>query len=162
MDVPDFDKSLPPAFLEASVWPVGEGFAGQAMGDALIRQALLLAQHHSDAFWRLRTWSRSSASGRSTSWPRRCSAGDMLGLMVPSVREVRTTVLTVYDGAQRLQARHHHASNGSQRSECRGMPANRYRVTEFLERMSFIVPGDAEVHTAFDVRCVDDEVACSQ
>jgi aminoglycoside phosphotransferase (APT) family kinase protein len=57
MDVLEFDKSLLRVFLEASAWPVGEGFARQAMGYALIRQALLLAQHHSsDAFWRLPTF----------------------------------------------------------------------------------------------------------
>jgi hygromycin-B 7''-O-kinase len=53
-DVLDYDPLLLRLFLEASAWPVGDGFAPQAMGHALIRQALLLAQHHSsDAFWRL-------------------------------------------------------------------------------------------------------------
>jgi hygromycin-B 7''-O-kinase len=53
-EVLDYDRSLLRLFLEASAWPVGEGFARQAMGQALIRQALLLAQHHSsDAFWPL-------------------------------------------------------------------------------------------------------------
>ena len=53
-DVLDYDPALLRLFLEASGWPVGEGFAHQAMAQGLIRQALLLAQHHSsDAFWRL-------------------------------------------------------------------------------------------------------------
>ena len=54
MDVFAFDKEQLRIFLDASAWPVGERFARQAMGHALIRQALLLAQHHtSDAFHRL-------------------------------------------------------------------------------------------------------------
>jgi hypothetical protein len=53
-EVLDYDRSPLRLFLEASVWPVRDSFARQAMGHALIRQALLPAQHHSsDAFWRL-------------------------------------------------------------------------------------------------------------
>jgi hygromycin-B 7''-O-kinase len=40
------DKALLRAFLEAADWPVGTGFARQALGLALHRQAVGLAQHH--------------------------------------------------------------------------------------------------------------------
>ena len=40
------DKALFRTFLEASDWPVGKGFARQALGLALYRQAIGLAQHH--------------------------------------------------------------------------------------------------------------------
>lgn len=40
------DKVLLRAFLDASEWPVGKGFARQALGLALHRQAVGLAQHH--------------------------------------------------------------------------------------------------------------------
>ena len=40
------DKILLRAFLQASDWPVGKNFARQALGHALHRQAVGLAQHH--------------------------------------------------------------------------------------------------------------------
>ena len=40
------DEVLLRVFLEASDWPVGEGFPRQALGLALYRQAAGLAQHH--------------------------------------------------------------------------------------------------------------------
>jgi hypothetical protein len=40
------DKALLRVFLEASDWPVGEDFARRALGLALHRQAVGLAQHH--------------------------------------------------------------------------------------------------------------------
>jgi hygromycin-B 7''-O-kinase len=40
------DKALLRAFLEASDWPVGKDFPRQALGLALYRQAVGLAQHH--------------------------------------------------------------------------------------------------------------------
>ena len=53
-DLFDFNRALLRIFLEASEWPITERFAQQAMGLALIRQAQLLAQHHSsDAFHKL-------------------------------------------------------------------------------------------------------------
>ncbi|MFE4540738.1 phosphotransferase family protein [Streptomyces scopuliridis] len=41
------DKALLRAFLDASDWPAGKGFARQALGLALYRQAVGLVQHHS-------------------------------------------------------------------------------------------------------------------
>ncbi|MBS1988487.1 aminoglycoside 3'-phosphotransferase/choline kinase family protein [Candidatus Dependentiae bacterium] len=40
------DKTLFQIFLEASNWPVGKDFATQALGQALRRQAIGVAQHH--------------------------------------------------------------------------------------------------------------------
>ena len=40
------DTSLFRVFLEASDWPVGQDFPHQALGHALHRQAVGLAQHH--------------------------------------------------------------------------------------------------------------------
>jgi aminoglycoside phosphotransferase (APT) family kinase protein len=44
-DMFDCDKALLRVFLEASDWPVGKDFPRQALGLALYRQALGLAQH---------------------------------------------------------------------------------------------------------------------
>ncbi|MHA1565258.1 MAG: phosphotransferase, partial [Alphaproteobacteria bacterium] len=41
------DKGLLQVFLEAADWPVSKEFARQALGHALHRQAVGLAQHHS-------------------------------------------------------------------------------------------------------------------
>lgn len=41
------DKKLFKIFLEASNWPIGKNFAHQVLGQALRRQAIGLAQHHS-------------------------------------------------------------------------------------------------------------------
>lgn len=40
------DKTLLRVFLQASDWPVGKNFPHQALGLALHRQAVGLAQHH--------------------------------------------------------------------------------------------------------------------
>ncbi|MFF2848432.1 phosphotransferase family protein [Streptomyces sp. NPDC058001] len=45
-DVFDCDKTLLRAFLDAADWPAEKGFARQAMGLALHRQARGVAQHH--------------------------------------------------------------------------------------------------------------------
>jgi aminoglycoside phosphotransferase (APT) family kinase protein len=45
-DMFDCDKALLRAFLEASDWPVGNHFPRKALGLALYRQAVGLAQHH--------------------------------------------------------------------------------------------------------------------
>jgi aminoglycoside phosphotransferase len=42
----DCDKRLLRMFLDASNWPIRENFAQQAMGQAIRRQAMGLAQHH--------------------------------------------------------------------------------------------------------------------
>jgi hypothetical protein len=46
-DLFDCDRSLLRSFLEGADWPVGEDFAHRALGLALHRQAVGLAQHHS-------------------------------------------------------------------------------------------------------------------
>ena len=45
-DMFDCDKALFAAFLDASDWPVADDFAQKALGLALHRQAIGLAQHH--------------------------------------------------------------------------------------------------------------------
>lgn len=44
-DTFDCDKALLRVFLDASDWPVGPNFPQQALGHALRRQAMMLAQH---------------------------------------------------------------------------------------------------------------------
>jgi hygromycin-B 7''-O-kinase len=46
-DTFDCDTALFQVFLDASDWPVGPDFPRQAMGHALRRQAMMLAQHPS-------------------------------------------------------------------------------------------------------------------
>lgn len=46
-DLFDCNKTLLRAFLEASAWPLARDFPRQALGHALQRQAVGLAQHHS-------------------------------------------------------------------------------------------------------------------
>ena len=46
-DLFDCDKAMLAVFLEACEWPVRKDFARQALGFALHRQAVGLAQHHS-------------------------------------------------------------------------------------------------------------------
>lgn len=44
-DTFDCNKALLRVFLDASDWPVGPDFHRQALGHALRRQAMMLAQH---------------------------------------------------------------------------------------------------------------------